>query len=97
MFYICYCMISILYTCNTCDFAGDSMLYNGYNLNGEQFTTRDQDNDHYHTNCAIEFSGGWWYNKCQSACLNGLDKDWGMLWYPWAEHVKTSIMMISKI
>lgn len=88
-------MIAIVYIYNACDFAGDSMLYRGYSLNGQHFTTRDQDNDHYNINCAIEHNGGWWYNKCHAACLNGLVR--GMLWYPWTDDVKISIMLISKI
>ena len=37
-------------------------------LNTMKFTTRDQDNDHWHGNCATPAhssrSGGWWFNRC---------------------------------
>uniref|UniRef100_A0A1X7T529 Fibrinogen C-terminal domain-containing protein n=1 Tax=Amphimedon queenslandica TaxID=400682 RepID=A0A1X7T529_AMPQE len=47
--------------------AGDCMdLYNGY-----RFTTRDNDNDAWHRNCAQDFTGAWWYNKCLNSNLNG--------------------------
>ena len=37
------------------------------NYNGYRFTTYDQDNDDYGTNCAINYANtGWWYNKCFS-------------------------------
>ena len=53
--------------------AGDSLIGTSANLNGMKFTTIDQDNDlHTHINCAIRFTGGWWFNKCHSANLNGL-------------------------
>ena len=32
-------------------------------LNTMKFTTRDQDNDRWSSNCATN-NGGWWYNRC---------------------------------
>ncbi|XP_055950510.1 techylectin-5A-like [Argiope bruennichi] len=50
--------------------AGDSMISNHDN---QKFTTQDQDNDNFvDGNCAEAYKGGWWYNLCHSANLNGL-------------------------
>ena len=40
--------------------------------NGMKFTTSDKDNDLYGGNCAFNWGGGWWYNKCHQICLMGL-------------------------
>ncbi|XP_078485060.1 microfibril-associated glycoprotein 4-like isoform X1 [Ciona intestinalis] len=40
---------------------------------GMQFSTFDRDNDNHDiNNCAKKFQGGWWYNSCMNANLNGL-------------------------
>ncbi|KAI8514809.1 transmembrane receptor protein tyrosine kinase signaling pathway [Branchiostoma belcheri] len=60
--------------------AGDSMTgENGTmgiftrNLNNMQFSTKDRDNDNSMNNkhCAQIYKGGWWYNDCYNANLNG--------------------------
>ena len=50
----------------------DAMNYH----NGQQFSTYDSDNDQhsgssYIYNCAYRYQGGWWYNSCMHANLNG--------------------------
>lgn len=48
--------------------AGDSFAYH----RGAPFSTKDQDNDQDDRHCAVTFKGGWWYNTCRLANLNGL-------------------------
>ncbi|XP_019725370.1 fibrinogen-like protein 1 [Hippocampus comes] len=73
---------------------------------GISFSTFDKDNDNYQGSCAQEDKGGWWFNKCHSAHLNGryypggyysgLTDD-GVVWYTWRGwwySLKSSIMKL---
>ena len=37
-----------------------------------QFSTKERDNDLSSVNCAVRHKGGWWYNQCSWANLNGV-------------------------
>ena len=65
---------------------GDAMSWHS----GQQFTTKDRDNDDALENCAQLFYGAWWYGACHLANLNGLYRDGatteyaiGVVWEPW--------------
>ncbi|XP_078370673.1 microfibril-associated glycoprotein 4-like [Oculina patagonica] len=47
--------------------AGDSLSYH----RGLPFSTKDQDNDSWSTNCAVIRKGAWWYRGCNASNLNG--------------------------
>jgi hypothetical protein len=82
---------------------GDSMSYH----NNNQFTTKDNDNDqNSDRNCAVYYSGAWWYNSCHRANLNGLYLDgadtdfgrginWRMCW-GYYYSLKKSVMKIRR-
>ncbi|XP_052800830.1 angiopoietin-related protein 7-like [Mya arenaria] len=77
--------------------AGDALNYDSYIHNGQEFSTRDRDNDEWERNCAATYQGGWWFSACFRANLNGnyfekrqtKDSWQGILWYPFS--IKSSL------
>lgn len=66
------------------------------NINGTEFSTSDGSNS-----CAKSHKGGWWYNVCHDAYLNGLygSSNWVQPWYPLlttGESIQKTAMMIRR-
>ena len=40
------------------------------NQNGMKFTTLDNDNDNWGSNCAVVYKDGWWFNACDTIDIN---------------------------
>jgi hypothetical protein len=75
--------------------AGDAMSYHS----GQRFSAKDVDNDSTdEQSCAARYKGGWWYNACHNANLNGeyiigsksTDAQ-GVEWYQWGGHFVESL------
>ncbi|XP_062592819.1 fibroleukin-like [Saccostrea cucullata] len=85
---------------------GDSMLdtpSSGGDLSGMFFSTPDRDNDRAGDNCAADSNrrGGWWFNRCHRAFLNGQwsPETWYRPWYPTIQYgtsVKGTTMMVRR-
>ncbi|XP_072179306.1 microfibril-associated glycoprotein 4-like [Diadema setosum] len=57
---------------------------------GMPFSTFDRDHDRWSGNCALEYTGAWWYTSCHTANLNGKylhgatgEYAKGVVWNPW--------------
>ncbi|XP_050727408.1 techylectin-5A-like [Eriocheir sinensis] len=88
--------------------AGDSLTNEGkrdnFTADGMMFTTHDEDHDTSHEiNCAKYWKiGGWWFNRCSWANLNGPYNEpgegdgIGINWHMWRnkEYLRSSTMMI---
>ncbi|XP_062599329.1 ficolin-1-like [Saccostrea cucullata] len=79
---------------------GDSMR-SDHDLSGMSFSTPDRDNDRNNINCAAlsDRRGGWWFNACHWAFLNGpwSPEYWSAPWSPTVrdgEEIKETLMMI---
>ena len=65
----------------------------------KMFTTYDSDNDEHSKNCAVLWEGGWWFDDCFSAFLNGrYARDvpgWSISWDKWRfEQLKRAAMKV---
>ncbi|XP_062572629.1 fibroleukin-like [Saccostrea cucullata] len=84
---------------------GDGMLHtqdNIFDLSGMYFSTFDKDNDRSGSNCAEFYRGGWWFNACFNAFLNGpwAMEDWAYPWFPTVlsgEDVMETRMMVKRL
>ena len=62
--------------------AGDPLEYH----NGKTFITKDRDNER---KCSTKYKGGWWYDACYRANLNGLynvTNEAGVIWRYWKRY-----------
>ncbi|XP_062619177.1 fibroleukin-like, partial [Saccostrea cucullata] len=86
---------------------GDSMLDTGnpfLDLSGMYFSTPNRDNDRFSDgHCAADSyrRGGWWFNWCTYAFLNGQwsPESWYNPWYPTVNdstQIKETLMMIRR-
>ncbi|XP_061180185.1 fibroleukin-like [Saccostrea echinata] len=85
---------------------GDRMLNPGHPalvLSGMYFSTPNRDNDPWDiSHCALKYRGGWWFNTCHNAFLNGPWADryyWIKPWYPpiyYSTDVNGTMMMIKR-
>ncbi|XP_062599494.1 ryncolin-1-like [Saccostrea cucullata] len=84
----------------------DAMLNTGNSyrdLSGMDFSTPDKDNDKasFHCAAASDQRGGWWFNYCHNAFLNGQwsPESWYRPWFPTVtdnKQIKATLMMIRR-
>lgn len=94
-------------TCYHLYISGNFLMHPKYNHNGMPFSTYDHDADDSPLNCALQYKGGWWYNHCLIANLNGrylsghhnsfADGIDVIIWHGTHYSLKTVTMMITKI
>ena len=69
--------------------------------NGKPFTTKDKDNDEVELNCAKQYYGAWWYERCHDANLNGLynntETGRGVVWRQFGGYDSTLKRTVMKI
>ena len=89
----------------------DSTIQNSLSAHvGQKFSTKGVDHDnHLHGSCAVDHKGGWWYNDCHDAYLNGIyyktktvpaGKYDGISWKSWYGNsisLKTVIMAVKPV
>ncbi|XP_062593539.1 ficolin-2-like isoform X3 [Saccostrea cucullata] len=81
---------------------GESMIdsgNSGEDQSGMSFSTPDRDHDRSSNNCAANHRGGWWFNMCHRAFLNGQwsSANWFYPWYTtlkYGRDIKETVMMI---
>lgn len=62
--------------------------------NGMKFSTKDNDNDKWGSNCAATYGNGWWFKNCHHSNLNGIyfkkqtSTNTGLTWYYWENGYK---------
>ena len=83
------------------------------NHNGRKFSAKDKDvdaanykSDKWSGHCAQMFKGGWWYDNCHRADLNGMYLKGnntlygkGVIWYHWKGYyysLKGTTMMVRR-